>query len=296
MLNGNFVLGQPDFTSAASGLSATTFLFPGSVHSDGTRLAVVDNYNARVLIWNTIPSTTQVPADVVIGQPDFVTNNPACNDSSFFGVERAIIAGGKLIVANTSFDRVLIWNSIPTTNGEPADVVLGQNSFTNCIANDDDQDGADDGVPTARTLASPTGVWSDGTRLVVADKSNNRVLIWNSFPTTNFTPADLVIGQPDFVAATAGTDAQTFSTARQVFSNGNQLFVADGGNHRVLVFDSFPSVNAQAADSVLGQSTFADDTANDDDQDGVQDVNPTARTLSAPFDMFAFGDKLYRDR
>ena len=67
-------------------------------------------------------------------------------------------------------------------------MVLGQNSFTNCIANDDDQDGADDGVPTARTLASPTGVWSDGTRLVVADKSNNRVLIWNSFPTTNFTP------------------------------------------------------------------------------------------------------------
>ena len=86
---------------------------PGSVHSDGTRLAVVDNSNARVLIWNTIPSTTQVPADVVIGQPDFVTNNPACNDSSFFGVERAIIAGGKLIVANTSFDRVLDLEQYP---------------------------------------------------------------------------------------------------------------------------------------------------------------------------------------
>jgi hypothetical protein len=30
------------------------------------------------------------------------------------------------------------------------------------------------------------------------DYSNHRVLIWNTFPTASFTPADLVLGQSDF--------------------------------------------------------------------------------------------------
>ncbi len=170
--------------------------------------------------------------------------------------------------------------------------MLGQDSFTTCTRNDDDQDGADDGAPTARTLKVPGGMWSDGTRLVVADNGNHRVLIWNTLPSANFTPADLVIGQPDFVTATAGTDAQTFFGPQHVFSNGNQLFVADLNNHRVLVFDSFPSVNAQAADRVLGQSTFTNGSFNDDNQDGVDDANPTSRTLSMPGGVFAFEDKL----
>ncbi len=288
----DFVLGQPDFTTVTFGTSATTLFLPTSVHSDGTKLAVVDFSNNRVLIWNTIPSTTQAPADVVVGQPDFVTSTPACDESSLFGPESVIIAGGKLIVADFDNNRVLIWNTVPTTNGEPADVVLGQSTFTNCIANDDDQDGAAAVVPTARTFFFPTGVWSDGTRLVVADTGNDRVLIWNSIPSSNFTAADLVIGQPGFVTNTAGTDAQTFDQPRHVFSNGNQLFIVELTNDRGLVFNSFPSVNAQAADRVLGQSTFTNNTANDDDQDGVQDGNPTARTFLFPLGVFAFEDRL----
>ena len=217
----DFVLGQPDFTTAASGTSATTLSGPRSVHSDGTKLVVADQSNSRVLIWNTVPTTTQVPAGVVVEQPDFVTNTFTCDDSFLNFPEGVIIADGKLIVADLFNGRVLIWNSVPTTNGEPADVILGQNTFTNCINNDDDQNGANDDAPTARTLSFPTGVWSDGTRLVVADASNHRVLIWNTIPSANFTPADLVIGQPDFVTNTGGTDAQTFNNPRMVFSNGN---------------------------------------------------------------------------
>ncbi len=288
----DFVLGQPDFTTDTSGTSATTLYLPASVHSDGNKLAVADSTNHRVLIWNTIPSTTQTPADVVVGQPDFVTNTPSCDASTMINPQGVIIAAGKLIVATVGYSRVMIWNTVPTSNGEPADVVLGQNTFTNCVSNDDDQNGADDGVPTARTLTFPTSVWSDGTRLVVADAFNHRVLIWNTIPSANFTPADLVIGQPNFVTATPGSDAQTFNHPRTVFSNGNQLFVTDLSNHRVLVFDSFPSVNAQAADRVLGQSTFTNGTRNDDDQDGVADANPTARTLDTPWGLFAYEDKL----
>ena len=46
------------------------------------------------------------------------------------------------------------------------------------------------------------GATVSGGRLYVADKSNNRVLVWNSFPTVDFQPADHVLGQPDFVSNT----------------------------------------------------------------------------------------------
>ncbi len=103
----DFVLGQPDFTTDTSGTSATTLFFPFSVHSDGTKLAVADNFNNRVLIWNTIPTTTPAAADVVVGQPDFVTNTSACDDSTLSPPASAIITAGKLIVAEFFNNRVL---------------------------------------------------------------------------------------------------------------------------------------------------------------------------------------------
>ncbi len=74
--------------------------------------------------------------------------------------------------------RVMIWDGIPTSNGAPADVVLGQRSFTNGTYNDDDQDGAADGQPSARTLYDPSGVHFAGGRLVVNDLGNNRALVF----------------------------------------------------------------------------------------------------------------------
>ena len=46
---------------------------PLAVASDGVHVAVADTANNRVLIWNKIPTTTNQNADIVLGQPDFVT-------------------------------------------------------------------------------------------------------------------------------------------------------------------------------------------------------------------------------
>jgi hypothetical protein len=51
---------------------------------------------------------------------------------------------------------------------------------------------------SASTLHYPSGIWSDGEKLIVADAWNHRVLIWHSIPTENGQAADVVIGQPDF--------------------------------------------------------------------------------------------------
>jgi hypothetical protein len=279
----DFVLGQPDVTSNAAGTSATTFTSPASVFSDGTRLAVVDTNNHRVLIWNSVPTTTQVPADVVVGQTDTVSNAIGCSTSELQNPTGVALVDGKLIVVGNGNHRILIWDSVPSSNGAPADVVLGQSGFTTCAPNDDDQNGADDGAPSARTLSFPFDVWSDGTRLVVSDSGNHRVLIWNTFPTSDFAPADLVLGQGDFTTADFDTDARSLNIPRGVLVTSNdQLLIADTGNNRVLVFDSFPIVSDQAANRVLGQSNFTNAAPNDDDQDGVTDGTASARSSSSP--------------
>ncbi len=145
---------------------------------------------------------------------------------------------------------MLIWNSFPTTNFQPADLVLGQSDFTHNQYNDDNQDGVADATPTARTLFDPyVGVWSNGRQLFVTDSSNNRVLVWNSFPTTNFQPADEVLGQSDFVhdqynddnqdgTPDATASARTLNYPVGVFVRRDKLLITDNGNHRVLVFKS----------------------------------------------------------
>ena len=74
---------------------------------------------------------------------------------------------------------MLIWNSIPTVNGAPADIVLGQPDMTSNGSNNDN-----------KSFNYPTSVYSDGTRLYVTDNGNNRILIWNTIPTANQAAAN----------------------------------------------------------------------------------------------------------
>ena len=89
------------------------------------------------------------------------------------------------------------------------------------------------------------GVFSNGTQLFVDDQKNNRILVWNTFPTANFTAADVVIGQPDFICGVANNDgtchvgtasASNLSDPTGVFQTGNQLIVTDG-NSRYLIYN-----------------------------------------------------------
>ena len=278
------VLGQPDFLTTAGGTSAiittaptpvtaSSMYQPTAVASDGTILAVADTSNNRILIWKSIPLTYgPQPADIVLGQKDFTSVAlVTVTASSLRGPQGVWIQNGKLFVADTENDRILIWNSIPTQNNQPADVVLGQPNFT--TASQVNQ--VNLSLPTsASIMLSPTSVTSDGTRLYVADLGYNRVLIWNSIPTTNQKPADVEIGQKDMVTSIAndstdlcpsnGTDTngnatypalcgKTLSFPRYALSDGTRLFIADGGNDRVLVYNSIPTQNAAKADVILGE-------------------------------------------
>jgi hypothetical protein len=291
----SWVIGQSTFTGSGSGTSASALSEPIGVAVDGTALYVSDSANNRVLVYDGLPLSPPGTASHVVGQAEMSAATGGCSESHFEYPEAITAVAGKLIVADWSNSRVLIWNSAPTNaDNIPPDLVLGQSDFTHCTHRDDNQDGSSESQPTARTLAYPRGVWSDGERLLVADSMNHRILIWNSFPTGNFQSADLVIGQSDLVSDDTGSvvSAQRLFNPTHVWSNGLQIVVTDGLGDRVLIWNDFPTENFAPADVVLGQSTFTSTTANDDDQDGFEDATASARTLNAPYGVGVYRNKL----
>jgi uncharacterized protein (TIGR03437 family) len=311
----NAVLGQSSLTTTDLGLSSTSMRIPTAVASDGKHLAVADTDNNRVLIWNRIPTMTGTPADVVVGQTSFTSNGTSRPPTakSLRGPQGVWLQDGKLFVADTQNHRVLIWNKIPTSNGVAADIELGQADFTSSVDPDinwSDVLNKSMVVATASSLLNPVSVTSDGDRLYVADLGHNRVLIWTAIPTANATPANVVIGQPDFTTSVAnysydenyydednavyvwksvlcaqtGTDKysyptfpprceKTLSFPRFALSDGQRLFIADSGNDRVLVYNTIPTTNTAAADMVLGQIEMRDDLVSDG-------ANPTSVSSS----------------
>jgi len=295
------VLGQPNFADTDASLSNSGLFLPTSVATDGKILAVADTNNNRVLIWKSIPTSNNAPADVVIGQADFThgaTSVPP-TAASLRGPQGVWMQDGKLYIADTQDNRVLVYNSIPTSNGASADLVLGQPNFTTSVEPDLTQAQA---ATAANNMLNPVSVTTDGTRLYVTDLGYHRVLIWNSLPTENQQPADVEVGQinmttsiPDnafsgTAATTAGqtgqetavmctvsngTDsnskptyptlcASTLSFPRYALSDGTRLFIADGGNDRVLIFNQIPTTNGASADLVLGQPDMITDVSSND--------------------------------
>lgn len=252
------VVGQIDMSSSATGCSGTSLKYPDAIITVAGKLIVSDWNNSRVLVWNSAPTgANDVPPDLVIGQGDFMhcvqrdDNQDGKADSlptaRTLSYPSGVWSDGKrLVVVDTMDNRVLIWNTFPTSNFQPADVVLGQSDFTHDSGNASLSGAL---YPSAQTLYIPTRVWSNGLQLIVTDTDNNRVLVWNNFPTTNFQPADVVLGQATFVGQTANDDnqdnikdatpsARTLNEPWGVGVYRNKLLVGDLGNHRVLVFDS----------------------------------------------------------
>jgi hypothetical protein len=104
------------------------------------------------------------------------------------------------------------------------------------------------------TLNHPSSGASNGQALAIADRFNNRVLIYLQLPTGNAEP-DVVIGQPDFVDTTPGTSLADMNWPGAVeLTPEGTLLVADTENGRILVYKQVPTSNGAAADFSLDLS------------------------------------------
>ena len=127
--NADGVLGQPDFTTGTSGLSATRMNRPMGVYADTAgRLWVCEDNNNRAIRFDAAATKPNgAAADGVLGQPDFVTNtinasrNGVGNLRGVFGD-----AAGRLYLVDESNNRIVIFNNAAAkANGADADLVLG---------------------------------------------------------------------------------------------------------------------------------------------------------------------------
>ncbi|MDB5181325.1 MAG: hypothetical protein JWP13_88, partial [Candidatus Saccharibacteria bacterium] len=150
-------------------------------------------------------------------------------------------------------NRVLIWTAAITSSGQSANLVLGQGNFTTNAP-----------YIGASSMASPEQVAvNTGTNSVaVADRDNNRVLVWTALPTANGQAANYVLGQANFNGSSGGTSASALRgpTGAAFDRNTGYLYVADTQNNRTMVWTTSVSANNQAANRVLGQTNLTTST------------------------------------
>jgi sugar lactone lactonase YvrE len=121
----SLVIGQSFF--AGPGTAGGT---PTGIAFDSTgTLWIGDSTHNRVLGFKP-PFATGMAASVVLGQPDFTSNNPTSTRSGFsnpFGI--GFDSQGNLLVADDYNGRTMIFKP-PFSNNQNAAVVLGQPDFT----------------------------------------------------------------------------------------------------------------------------------------------------------------------
>jgi hypothetical protein len=200
---------------------------------------VADGWNHRVLLWHAPPRRQNQPADVVLGQRDFWSVQPnrgadhPAADTLFwpFGVAWD---GGRLWIADTGNRRVLVWDGLAERCGQPADLVLGQTSFSS-------RDENAGGPPSAASMRWPHGIAFLGTSVCVADAGNNRVMIWLRTPSTQGQSCDAIVGQagPTAVDHNQGDywpSATALNMPYSVTAAGAWMVVADTANSRMLAW------------------------------------------------------------
>ena len=285
------VLGQPDLRqNGLNGVDGSELTSPSAVALDARggelHLYVADTGNNRVLGWRDANNYhAGAKADIVLGQPNLLTTVPLGIGTGGLNAPQALAVQpqtGNVYVADTGNHRVLRFPSPFENPGrvEP-DHFYGQPTLASRSANA--------GGLSERSMNSPSALVFDRLgNLWVADRGNNRVLRLpaGALDATE-TPADVVLGQPDFTSAAANANTAVgpmgFNTPLGLAVDGaGALYVSDFTNARILVF-SAPQSIGQAASRVLGQLSFESSGA---------PPTPTASTLRGPagLDVSAAGN------
>lgn len=223
------VIGLGGFTAATQASNSddlTGFSRPAgiAVAADGT-LWVSDAGLSRILRFDnaaSLPTEYQGAASGFLGTINGGVFVPGTTDSAFatelWGL--AMSSQGHLWVADPSNHRVLCF--FDPVNKSSADLVLGQDDPDSAVFVE---------PPTASSLNNPyyVTVAPDGTAWV-SDYTNYRVLgFLNAANRENGDPANIVLGQPDFVTREAGdyTARKTVYPTQIAIGREGSLFIGE---------------------------------------------------------------------
>ena len=304
------IYGQPDFATGTgpTEASGTNLYQPNDifVYDLTGQIFIADTAHNRVLGWNSVNVyKSGDPADVVLGQPDFDSSDaldPPTASSMNGPTGVAVGFDGLVYVSDTGNNRVLVFFPINYSDeefipGESFPVFESGMKANNVLGQPDFESGTP--LPTGpATLRGPMGLVTDvNDNLVVADTGNNRVLIyeWNEGSGGIGPFANWVVGQE-----IGKTDKETFSSntapdlPTQRSMNGptgvavgpvaNELYVADMGNNRLLVFNDDPIDNL--ADGIIGQPDYVSKSPNNGGLSASALSNPTGLKMDAGNRLF----------
>ncbi|MBI5397745.1 MAG: NHL repeat-containing protein [Verrucomicrobia bacterium] len=269
------VIGQIDANgTAVNGMDIPTpngcgLAHPTGIAYDAARdgLWVSDFLNNRVLFFSTRTLRTFQPADHVIGQTGLGYSEPRAGARGLCGPTGLALSGDgqQLFIADSLNNRVVSFDISELARHPAAIGVFGQKDFWQF------EPGA-----SAGELRSPTGIALDAAgQLYVADTGNNRVLVFDAGAKSAGAAACTVFGQEDFksIKSASGVSGLKKPAAIALAEADRLMFVADTGNHRVLVYDGLASDPLRAI-AVIGQpnTTSSDPQPSDkglDDPVGV---------------------------
>ena len=205
----------------------------GLAFDSSGNLWVADSAANRVLEF-VPPFTSHEAASLVIGQPNFTTSSNAVNQSKLSSPNAlAFDSSGNLWVADTYDNRVLEFRA-PFSNGESASTAIGQPSLLSTSQN-----------TSQTTMSQPDGVAFDTHgNLWVADTGNNRIAEFVP-PFSTGMGASVIIGQDSYFYSGSGVDQRSvYGPDSIAASSGGNLWVADTGNDRVLLFENPSSASS----------------------------------------------------
>jgi sugar lactone lactonase YvrE len=269
----DIVLGQTSFASGATNAgingplqdtansvaSAASFMFPSGVAVDSLGgVYVGDSSNSRVLHFAD-PFGTDTTGDRVFGQANFSDRNPSFpwgTASSLAGSGGVSIGpNDNLWVADALDHRVVRFSNAPSqpTTGASADLILGQSAFVSSSTFPPYSPGC-----AANRMNDPLNVFAAPSgRVYVADSNNNRVLVFSP-PFSNGMNASAVFGQSSLTSCLrnrgGAAGPATLASPYGVFEDANgDVYIADSGNNRVLIYNAPFGGGDLLADDVLGQ-------------------------------------------
>jgi hypothetical protein len=291
------VYGQPDFTSTASGLTATTLNGPAGIAVDSAGgLYVADNYNNRVVYFpsGTMSSgngTAAAASTYCYGQPDSSTYMGIGNGPTDLSGPSSVVIDktGKVYICDSINSRVLVFNPIvvATTTSVPSPIgVYGQSNYT-----------------------ANTASLFNSLRTLHLDKDDNlyvgcykQVLYFDKYTYGNGAGVDAsnltvaapigIFGKGWQLPYPASVGASSIDNVGGIVTDGiGGLYVSDFSFNRILYFptSSMATIEKTAmavATVVYGQSDFTTTTAN-------KGTTPDGSTFDGCGGLSFYSAKLY---